>query len=99
MVSNSEQRQTARDTVLVMAQLQVDGRDGEHLVRIRNLSPAGLMAEGNVQVVRGQAVWIALPDVGRVEGSVAWVQDNRFGVAFHHSADPSPAQATAPIAG
>ncbi|MNC96807.1 hypothetical protein D3C83_142760 [compost metagenome] len=38
-------------------------------------------------------VTVELRNVGRVEGSVAWVQDNRFGVAFVEEIDPKLARA------
>src|SRR3546814_19018819 len=40
------------------------------------------MGEGAVHVVRGAVVSVDIRNVGWVTGTVAWVQDNRFGVAF-----------------
>lgn len=88
---DDEHRQIARDTLFVLTQLRVDGLEGEHRIRVRNLSPRGLMAEGAIEVQRDQAVWILLGDNGWVEGSVAWVQESRFGVAFREDIDPSTA--------
>ncbi len=83
-MSHVESRQTARESLSFLASLKVDG-DAlavEYRVRVRNLSPAGLMAEGDVAVAPGSLVAIELEDIGWVEGSVAWKQDNRFGIAF-----------------
>lgn len=95
-MGNNEQRQIARDSLFLMAELRVDGIEGDHRVRIRNLSGGGLMAEGNVGPHHGQAVWVSLPNLGWIEGTVAWVQDNRFGVAFNDEIDPSLVRSAAP---
>lgn len=87
------QRQIARDSLFVMAELRVDGMAGEFRVRVRNLSAGGLMAEGAANLQRGQVVWINVRNQGWVEGSVAWVQDNRCGVAFRDEVDPRIARA------
>lgn len=95
MVDN-EHRQIARDSLFLMAELRVDGIEGDHRVRVRNLSAGGLMAEGTVRPERGQGVWVNLRNLGWVEGQVAWVQDNRFGVAFQTEIDPRIARTPSP---
>ena len=74
----------ARDSLSILATLKVEGDSlaTEYRVRVRNLSAAGLMAEGDVTVAPGSLVAVELKDIGWVEGSVAWKQDNRFGIAF-----------------
>lgn len=52
-----------------------------------------MMGEGQVRVVRGDMVHIAIRNLGWVEGSIAWVQDTRFGVAFREDIDPKLARA------
>lgn len=84
----SDNRQIARDSLFVLVDLRVEGLEGEHKVRMRNLSVGGMMAEGPVQAQRGVSVWVNLRNVGWVEGSVAWVQGNRFGIAFREEIDP-----------
>ncbi|MBS0475699.1 MAG: PilZ domain-containing protein [Proteobacteria bacterium] len=85
---DSGQRQIARDSLFVMAELRIDGAPGEYRVRVRNLSAGGLMAEGVQNVQRGRVVWINVRNVGWVEGSIAWIQDNRCGIAFRDEIDP-----------
>lgn len=97
-MDNNEHRQIARDSLFVMAELRLDGIAGEHRVRIRNLSSGGFMAEGNLSVRCGQGLWVNLRNLGWTEGSVAWVQDNRFGVAFRDEIDPRLARGPAPVA-
>ncbi len=92
-MDEAEQRQIARDSLFVMAELRLDGTDGEHRIKVRNLSSGGLMGEGNVRVSRGSVVWIQLRNIGWVEGSIAWVQDSRFGIAFREEIDPKIARA------
>jgi hypothetical protein len=88
-------RTLARDSLFLSAELRIDGIEGEHKVRVRNLSSGGLMADGGPRVQRGAVVWVNLRNLGWVEGSVAWVQDSRCGIAFRDDIDPK--QARAPI--
>ena len=69
--------------------MRVDGQDAIYRVKVRNLSAGGMMAEGEAKVMRGSLVMVELRNVGWVEGSVAWKQDNRFGIAFVNEIDPS----------
>ena len=87
-MGDSDNRNITRDSLFIMAELRLDGQDAEHRVKVRNLSSGGLMGEGNVKVTRGTVVWINLRNLGWVEGSVAWVQDSRFGMAFRDEIDP-----------
>ncbi|MCJ2184208.1 PilZ domain-containing protein [Novosphingobium sp. 1949] len=87
-----EHRQIPRDSLFLMADLRVDGLDGEHRIKVRNLSAGGMMGEGPVRVVRGSVVEVNIRNLGWVEGSVAWVQESRFGVAFHTDIDPKLAR-------
>jgi hypothetical protein len=97
-MDEAEQRQIARDSLFVMADLRLDGSDAVHRIKVRNLSAGGMMGEGPVRVVRGAIVWIDVRNIGWVEGSIAWVQDSRFGIAFREEIDPRIARApsTAP---
>ena len=87
-MSNVDTRQVNRDSLFLLAQIRVDGQDAVHRVKVRNLSAGGMMAEGDVRVLRGALVMVELRNVGWVEGSVAWKQDNRFGIAFVDEIDP-----------
>ena len=88
-MSDSDNRNISRNSLFILAELRVDGREGDDRVKVRNLSAGGMMAEGPVKVVRGERVQVNLRNVGWVEGSVAWVQDNRFGIAFAEEVDPA----------
>lgn len=94
-MSNVDTRQVNRDSFFLLAQLKVASEAEEHRVKVRNLSAGGMMAEGDVKVSLGQLVSVQLRNIGWVEGSVAWAQGNRFGIAFIEQIDPK--QARAPI--
>lgn len=87
-MSNVDTRQVNRDSLFLLAQLRVDGLDMLHRVKVRNLSAGGMMAEGEAKVVRGARVMIELRNIGWVEGTVAWKQGDRFGIAFVDEIDP-----------
>lgn len=95
-MSDSDNRHITRDSLFIMAELRLDGQQTEHRVKVRNLSSGGLMAEADVKVSRGTVVWVNLRNVGWIEGAVAWVQDNRFGVAFREEIDPKIVRAASP---
>lgn len=87
-MSNVDTRQVNRDSLFLLAQVRVSGQDEVHRVKVRNLSAGGMMAEGDVKVTRGSVVGIELRNIGWVDGSVAWKQEDRFGIAFLEEIDP-----------
>ncbi|MFM5932107.1 MAG: PilZ domain-containing protein [Novosphingobium sp.] len=89
-----ENRQIARDSLFVLVELRLDGEQTEHKVKMRNLSAGGMMAEGGVRAMRGLVVWVNLRNIGWVEGTIAWVQESRFGIAFREEIDPKLARAS-----
>lgn len=94
-MDEAEQRQLARDSLFVMADLRLDGSEDEHRIKVRNLSSGGMMGEGSVRVKRGAILQVHIRNIGWVEGSIAWVQDDRFGIAFREDIDPKVARAPA----
>jgi microcystin degradation protein MlrC len=86
-MDGSENRQIARDSLFLMAELRVDGLPEEHRIKVRNLSDGGMMGDGAVRVMRGSSVEVNIRNIGWVQGSVAWVHDTRFGVAFQEPID------------
>ena len=83
-----ENRGSPRDSLFLLANCQLPQRQAEQRVKLRNISASGLMAEGNLRPQVGEPVALDLRNVGRVDGIVVWVRDNRFGVAFAHEIDP-----------
>lgn len=93
-----ETRQVNRDSLFLLAQLRVDGGKDAYRVKVRNLSAGGMMAEGLAPVSRGQPVVVELRNIGWINGSVAWKQDDRFGIAFLEEIDARLARApVAPV--
>jgi hypothetical protein len=93
VMTSLETRQKERDSLLLMASLRLGGGASLYPVKVRNLSAGGMMAEGEAPVEHGSLVTVQLRHIGPVEGSVAWVQENRFGVAFTDAIDPKLARA------
>ncbi|RJY10350.1 PilZ domain-containing protein [Aurantiacibacter aquimixticola] len=93
-MNNVDTRQVGRDSLFLLAQVRIAGRDEPVRVKVRNLSAGGMMAEGDARVARGALVTVELRNIGDVEGSVAWVQGNRFGIAFVDEIDPKLARAS-----
>lgn len=87
-MSGVDTRNINRDSLFLMADLRLEGDTAVHRVRVRNLSSGGMMAETDLRVLPGTRVTVELKNVPPVDGSVAWVHDQRFGVAFAEEIDP-----------
>ena len=81
-------RTKARDSLFLVAGLRIDGRPGTLQVRVRNLSPGGLMAECLIGFSRGEEVEAEMRGIGTVKGRIAWTAGGRIGVQFDHNVDP-----------
>ena len=92
-MGNVETRQIQRDSLFLLANIRLNGQGRLHRLKVRNLSAGGMMAEGPVRVAHGDSLQVELRNIGWVEGSVAWVQDDRFGIAFQYDVDPHLARA------
>lgn len=88
-----ETRSVSRDSLFLLANVRVEQRSDVHRVRVRNLSDGGMMGEGPIKVSRGDRVEVELRNIGTVIGSVAWIQDQRFGIAFDEEIDSQAARA------
>lgn len=86
-MSGLETRTVSRDSLFLLAYVKVEQDDDVHKIRVRNLSDGGMMGEGDIRVQRGNRLTIEMRNVGKIAGSVAWVQDDRFGVAFDEEID------------
>lgn len=88
-----ETRSVSRDSLFLLASVRVEQQGDSHRVRVRNLSDGGMMGEGTIKINRGNRVDVELRNVGVVQGTVAWVQDQRFGIAFDEEIDSQSARA------
>jgi hypothetical protein len=57
-------------------------------VRVRNLSPGGMLAEAKLTIAQGAMVEVDLRNVGPVPGRVIWAGEGKFGIAFDRQVDP-----------
>ena len=92
-MADNDPRQLSRDSLFLMADLRLHGSDAIHRVKVRNLSSGGMMAEGPLKTVRGTIVAVQIRNIGWVEGAIAWVQGDRYGIAFSEDIDPVVARA------
>lgn len=89
-----DSRQVSRDSLFLLAHLKIEGQEGVHRVKVRNLSAGGMMAEAPLKIARGTPVSVELRNIGWIDGSVAWKQDSRFGIAFIDEIDPVAVRGT-----
>jgi PilZ domain len=82
------QRAGARDSLMLTAQLRIEGRPEIAQVRVRNLSSGGMMAEYAAPVSSGTSLEVEVRGVGWITGRIAWSAEGRVGVAFDHDIDP-----------
>lgn len=87
----------ARDSLFLLAEMTFDGADEVHKVKVRNLSPGGMMVESDLDVTQGQQIVVTLRNIGPVRGQIAWARSARFGVAFDREINPK--QARQPVGG
>lgn len=81
-------RDTARDSLFLMADFREAGKVTTQHVRIRNLSSGGLMAEWPDGLEVGLKVEFDVRGVGWIPGRVAWSAAGRVGVEFDRVIDP-----------
>lgn len=82
-------RSADRDSLFLQANVHLSGQATPLVVRVRNLSAGGMLAETSVRgIVQSMAIEIELRNVGVVPGRVVWVGEGKFGIAFDHPVDP-----------
>lgn len=81
-------RQDSRDSLFLMADMRVPGAKDVRPIRVRNLSPGGLMADYAEGLEQGMVVEFGVRGIGWVTGHVAWSAAGRIGVAFVRQIDP-----------
>ena len=71
-------RSSDRDSLFLQASLELPGIERPVVVRVRNLSAGGMLAEGAANVSQG----------GVVPGRIIWVGEGKFGIAFDRPINP-----------
>lgn len=87
-------RTRKRDSLLLMASMRAAGDYARETqpIRIRNLSPTGLMADSELDYDQGATVELDIRGVGLVEGEIVWVREGRMGITFKSVIDPKKAR-------
>ncbi len=85
-------RSTSRDSLFFLGKLKYLDNQSVHNIRIRNLSPTGMMAECAVLGAIDQSVEIEIKVVGVIAGKIAWITDKRMGIAFDSPIDSKVAR-------
>jgi hypothetical protein len=85
-------RNEARDSLFLMADMRIPGSPEITQVRVRNLSAGGLMAEFPSGLDQGLVVEFEVRGIGWIPGKVAWSAAGRIGVAFDRQIDPMMAR-------
>ena len=65
---------------------KLTGADSEQLIRVRNVSAGGLMAEFTQPVTVGDAVQVELSSQ-KIPGSIVWIRDGTLGIKFDQNVD------------
>ena len=60
---------------------KLEGPNGEQLIRVRNVSAGGLMAEAGQPVTVGDVVTVELSSQ-KIPGSIVWIREGAIGVKF-----------------
>ena len=80
-------RNTDRESLFMFADVELDRSNDTRRIRVRNLSEAGMMGEGGLRVERGARLRITFRGMESILGHVAWVEGERFGIAFEQDFD------------
>lgn len=84
-------RSEPRDSMFLSARLRRPGDDWQ-TIKVRNLSPGGMMAEVPISLVRAEPIEAELRGIGIVPGKIAWTSGGRVGVVFERPVDPKLAR-------
>ena len=85
-------RKAARDSLFLTAEVRAEGANGLVNVRVRNLSPGGMMIDSSPVFHEGAKVTAHIRGIGDVTGHIAWIMEERAGVAFDAEIDPRQAR-------
>lgn len=81
-------RRDARDSVFLNAMVRAAHGEAAGIVRVRNISSSGLMADGPIIFDAGDELDVDLRNIGTVRGRVVWASSGRFGMIFDRMIDP-----------
>ena len=90
----AQHREAARDSLFLVATIRRLVDNSERVVRVRNLSQGGMMADCTDLLQRGEPVAVALRGVGEVRGRIVWLSTDKVGISFDTAIDPKAARKT-----
>src|ERR1044072_7180206 len=85
-VPRPSERRTDERIIPMLRVAKLTGPSGEQLIRVRNVSAVGLMAEAAQPFEVGDSVEVELSSQ-KIPGSVVWVRDGTVGVKFDQTVD------------
>lgn len=85
-------RKAQRDSLFLTSAISVVGAREPLTLRVRNLSPGGMMVDADPALYEGVQLVADLRGIGLIEGHVAWARDGRAGIAFAIDIDPKRAR-------
>lgn len=85
-------RVTARESIFMAASVHFEGEADAMPVRVRNISSGGMMIDSAVPRSAGLPLVAEIKTIGRVQGRVAWSQEQRMGIVFDRPIDPQRAR-------
>ena len=87
-VAHDNARDSGRDSMFLHATLRSAGQQDGYVVRVRNISAGGMMADAAGRFRQDEPVEVELRGVGAVPARIAWADEGRIGVAFLAHIDP-----------
>ena len=85
-VPRPSERRTEERVAPMFRVAKLDGPNGEQLIRVRNVSAGGLMAEAGQPVSVGDVVSVELSSQ-KIPGSIVWIREGTIGVKFDQNID------------
>ncbi len=85
-VPRPAERREEQRVMPILRIAKLTGASGEQLIRVRNVSAGGLMAEAGRPVSVGDAVTLELSNQ-RIPSSIVWTRDGTVGVKFDQNLD------------
>jgi hypothetical protein len=80
-LSVTDQRRSTRHPV-DLPLIAEHRRLGDVMMQLTNVSTTGFMISGQVDLGRGERVTIRLPQIGRIEAFLVWIDADRAGFQF-----------------
>jgi hypothetical protein len=92
--ADKSRRSSNRDSLFLSATIRRQGEaaEGQISARVRNLSAVGVMVDYLEEATPGEPVLVTVRGIGTVSGKVAWVKQDRIGIAFDDEVDPKLAR-------